>query len=80
MVSIDLAEGTDERMSQGVSEGNDEKIIKRSAIVWTSIPGLWSVCYEALHTRHRVDAYVFNRSGINWSESTAANIYRVRKN
>ena len=53
--SIDLAEGTDERMRQSVIEGNDEKIIKRGAIVRTGIPGLWSVCYETLHTRYRAD-------------------------
>ena len=53
--NIDLAEGTDERMHQSVIEGNDEKIIKRGAIVRTGISGLWSVCYEALHTRYRAD-------------------------
>ena len=76
MISIDLAEGTDERMRQSVSEGNNEKIIKRSAIVRAGIPGLWSVCYEALHTRYHVDAYGFSMSGINWSESTTASIFR----
>ncbi|MCP4255273.1 MAG: hypothetical protein GY775_18080, partial [Candidatus Scalindua sp.] len=62
-VSIDQTEGTDERMRQSAIEGNDEKIIKRGATVRTGISGLWSVYYEALYTRYRVDAYVFNRSG-----------------
>jgi hypothetical protein len=55
-------------------EGNNEKIIKRSAIVRTGISGLWSVCYEALQTRHRFDDYKLRKSGSNRSESTAANL------
>ena len=54
------------------------KSLKGALLSGLVFPGYGQFAPETLYTWHRVDAYgVLNLSGINWSESTAANIYRT---